>query len=64
MRNGGIWLMVLGVGAFVLPYFGLQFKILSMFGDALPMVAGGIALAGAVMLALSFRTGSHEPQTK
>ena len=56
--------MVLGAGAFVLPYFGLQFKILSVFGDALPMVAGGIALAGAVMLALSFRAGSQAPQTK
>jgi len=64
MRNSGIWLIVLGVGAFVLPYFGLQFKILSVFGDALPMVAGGVAVAGAVMLALSFRAGSQAPQTK
>ena len=64
MRNGGIWLVVIGIGAFVLPYFGLQFKILSVFGDALPMVAGGVAVAGAVMLALSFRAGSQAPQTK
>ena len=64
MRNWGIWLLVLGVGAFVLPYFGLQFKILSMFGDALPLVAGGVAVAGAVALALSFRAGSQAPQTK
>lgn len=64
MRNGGIWLLILGVGAFVLPYFGLQFKILSVFGEALPMVAGGVAVAGAVMLALSFRAGSQQPQTK
>jgi len=56
MRNAGIWLLVFGVGAFVLPYVGLQFKILSMFGDSLPMVAGGMAVAGAVMLALSFRS--------
>jgi hypothetical protein len=64
MRNSGIWLMVLGVGAFVLPYFGLQFKILSVFGEALPMVAGGVAVVGAVLVALSFRTGSQAPQTK
>lgn len=64
MRNGGIWLVVLGVGAFVLPYFGLQFKVLNVFGDALPIVAGGIAVVGAVLLALSFRTGSQAPQTK
>jgi hypothetical protein len=64
MRNGGIWLLVLGVGAFVLPYFGLQFKILNVFGDALPMVAGGIAVVGAILLALSFRGGSQAPQPK
>lgn len=59
MRSAGIWMLVLGVGAFVLPYFGLQFKILSIFGDALPMVAGGIAVIGAVVLALSFRAGQQ-----
>lgn len=64
MRSGGIWLLVLGIGAFILPYFGLQFKILSVFGDALPMVAGGVAVVGAILLALSFRAGSQTPQTK
>lgn len=66
MRSWGIWLVILGVGAFVLPYFGLQFKILNMFGEALPMVAGGIAVVGAVLLGLSFRSGSQAqaPQTK
>jgi hypothetical protein len=57
MRNAGIWMMVFGVGAFVLPYFGLQFKILSVFGDSLPMIAGGLAVVGGVLLALSFRGG-------
>ena len=55
MRSTGIWLVILGVGAFVLPYLGLQFKILSIFGDHLPMVAAGIAVVGAVVLGLSFR---------
>ena len=64
MRSTGIWLLVLGIGAFVLPYFGLQFKILSIFGDALPMVAGAIALIGAVLLGLSFRGGSEAPETE
>lgn len=64
MRTWGIWLLVLGVGAFILPYFGLQFKILNVFGEAQPMVAGGIAVVGAVMFGLSFRAGSQAPQTK
>jgi hypothetical protein len=60
MRSTGIWLLVLGVGAFILPYFGLQFKILSVFGDSLPMAAGGVAVVGAVLLALSFRAAPQE----
>lgn len=66
MRSWGIWLVILGVGAFVLPFFGLQFKILAMFGEALPMVAGGIAVIGAVLLGLSFRGDSEAsaPQPK
>jgi hypothetical protein len=59
MRNAGIWMMVFGVGAFILPYFGLQFKILSIFGDSLPMIAGGLAVVGGVLLALSFRGGAQ-----
>ena len=56
MRSWGIWMLVLGIGSFVLPYMGLQFKILSLFGESLPIVAGGMAVVGAVLLALSFRT--------
>ena len=57
MRNTAIFLLVFGVGAFVLPMIGLQFKILSIFGDSLPMIAGGLAVVGGVLLALSFRGG-------
>ena len=63
MRNTGIWMMVFGVGAFVLPYMGLQFRILSIFGEALPMVAGGLAVVGAVLVGLSFRA-APETQSK
>ena len=61
MRSWGIWMMVLGIGAFVLPYVGLQFKILSIFGESLPIVAGGMAVVGAVLLALSFRAPAAQP---
>ena len=64
MRSWGTWLVVLGVGAFILPYFGLQFRILSIFGEALPLVAGGIAVVGAVLLGFSMRTAPQAPQTK
>ena len=55
MRQWGTWFVIFGVGSFILPLFGLQFKILSAFGDSLPFVAGGLALAGIALLVLSFR---------
>jgi len=60
MRSWGIWLLVLGVGSFVLPYMGLQFRLLSIFGESLPIVAGGMAVVGSVLLALSFRASAQE----
>jgi hypothetical protein len=63
MRTAGIWMLVFGIGAFVLPFMGLQFKILAVFGEALPYVAGGLAVVGAILLALSFR-GGPQPQTQ
>ncbi len=55
MRQWGIYLLIFGVGAFVLPMFGLQFIILSAFGDSLPLVASAMAVAGGVMVGLSYR---------
>ena len=63
MLSAGIWMLVLGIGAFVLPLMGLQFKILAVFGDSLPYVAGGLTAVGAVLLAMSFR-GGPQPQTQ
>ncbi len=60
MRSWGIWLLVFGIGSFVLPFMGLQFKILSLFGESLPMVAGAMAVVGAVLLALSFRAAGEQ----
>jgi hypothetical protein len=55
MRQWGIYLLIFGVGAFVLPMVGVQFKILSVFGESLPIVAGAMMVAGAVMVGLSYR---------
>jgi hypothetical protein len=33
----GIYLLMFGVGAFILPMVGLQFTILSVFGESLPL---------------------------
>lgn len=55
MRQWGTWLLIFGVGAFVLPMFGMQFKILSMFGESLPLIASAMAVAGIAMVGMSYR---------
>jgi hypothetical protein len=55
MRQWGMWLLIFGVGSFVLPMFGLQFVILSVFGESLPLVAAAMALAGIAMVGMSYR---------
>jgi hypothetical protein len=55
----GIYLLIFGVGSFILPMIGLQFMILSVFGASLPLVAGVMAVAGVVMVSLSYRQSAQ-----
>ena len=55
MRQWGIYLLIFAVGSFILPLAGLQFTILSVFGESLPLVAGVMAVAGTVMIGLAYR---------
>jgi hypothetical protein len=55
LRQWGIYLLIFAVGAFFLPLAGLQFTILSVFGESLPLVAGVMAVAGTVMIGLAYR---------
>jgi hypothetical protein len=43
-------LLVLGIGSFILPFFGLQFRLLKIFGDAQPIISVIMALLGGVLL--------------
>ena len=50
MRNWGLLLLVIGLGSFVLPYFGFQFQLINLFGeDSQPAVALILAAAGAIL---------------
>jgi hypothetical protein len=51
----GVTCSILGVGGFVLPLVGLQFKVLAFLGTAAPVIGGILAAAGAVLLFLALR---------
>jgi len=53
MRSWGIYLLIFGIGSFLLPMMGLQFKLLSFLGSSTPIVGGVLTLAGIGLLVLS-----------
>jgi hypothetical protein len=55
VKSWGIWLLILGIGSFILPFFGIQFVLLKIFGDAQVIVAIGMVIAGVVLLVMSSR---------
>ena len=64
MKSVGILFLILGLGAFILPYFGLQFKLFTVFGK---IFGGGetyaeIALAciGAVLIGIHLFKGKKD----
>ena len=54
MKNMGIWFLILGVGAFILPLMGMQFRLVSVFGDYAPLAAVGMIGVGGLMTAAGF----------
>jgi uncharacterized membrane protein YgdD (TMEM256/DUF423 family) len=53
MRSWGIYLLIFGIGSFLLPMMGLQFKLLSLLGNSTPIVGGVLTVAGVVLLVLA-----------
>ena len=53
MRSWGIYLLIFGIGSVLLPMMGLQFKLLSLLGNATPIVGGILTVAGIALLVLS-----------
>ena len=50
MKKWGIYLIVLGIGSFLLPMLGLQFRILVLFGEAAPVIGGILLVIGIFMV--------------
>ena len=55
MRNIGVYALLFGIADFVLPLVGFQLSILSLFGEYLYYVAGGLIVLGVLLLGLSMR---------
>jgi uncharacterized membrane protein YeaQ/YmgE (transglycosylase-associated protein family) len=60
MKRLGWLLVILGVGSFILPFFGLQFKLMMLFGDS-PIVAIVMAIVGAIILVATGDDGGKRP---
>ena len=58
MRGWGILLIVLGVGSFILPTMGYQFRLLSIFGEHTGIAGAVMAVIGVILLAVSFKAGA------
>jgi len=61
MAGWGVTLIVLGLGSFILPLVGMQFRLLALFGPAQNIVALGLAALGVILLILSRTRGPSRP---
>lgn len=55
----GIFLIIMGIGTFVLPHFGLQFKLISLLGSFGPFAAI-LAIVGGAGLIFYDRSSAAE----
>ncbi|MDR0271277.1 hypothetical protein [Paenibacillus sp.] len=64
MLRTGILFLILGLGAFILPQFGLQFKLFNVleeiFGGSQTIVEIGVAVLGAVLVGISLIKGKKD----
>lgn len=52
LASWGVTMLIIGVGSFILPLMGLQFKILIPLGDAAPIGGVVLAILGGVLIAI------------
>jgi putative Mn2+ efflux pump MntP len=61
MRGLGVALLVFGIGSFILPLIGMQFRLLSIFGEgSQPIVGVVLAVIGAVLIFVSMTRGQGQ----
>lgn len=50
MRGWGITFVIFGIGSFILPLMGLQFKLLSLFGEYQSIAGVALLIIGIGMI--------------
>lgn len=55
MISWGIFAIVLGIGSFVLPMIGLQFRLMSLVEDFQPFAGIAVAAVGVVLVIIGIR---------
>jgi hypothetical protein len=55
MKGLGIVLIIIGAGSFILPQFGIQFRLMSAFGENQPIAAAVAIGLGLLLVFLSLR---------
>ncbi len=55
-RGLGAMMFFFGAGGFVLPFFGLQFKLLNLLGESQSYVAGALAIVGILVMIFGGRS--------
>ena len=58
MERVGWLLVIFGVGSFVLPWVGLEFRLMRIFGDYTLIAAVGMAVVGAVLVVMARRNNT------
>jgi len=64
MGRLGFWLIILGVGAFILPRIGLQFKLVSLFGQYQVYAAIAFAVIGVILVLIGNAAKKKNTQTE
>lgn len=62
MKEAGGVLLLFGIGSFVLPLVGLQFKLFRLFGDKSTVVGVVVAVVGGALLAFGMKEESAAQQ--
>lgn len=63
MKGWGITFCILGIGSFILPKMGMQFSLISLFGEGNEAITGtAFLLIGLVLLLVGFRAGAGSQQ--